>query len=405
MSRERYQRGSLKKIGKTRKMWQARWHVWERQPDGSEERRPRKRILGPVSEINKGQAQEKLDAIIKAETSQITVRDVPADPIFADVWDRYAELKSASWGTSTRKTVQSIFVGGKKSKQPPVLQLIGGRRVRELTGDPLQELLNTMAARGDSTSKIKQARSYLSAALDYAHAERLIDTNPATRLELPTKLMRKPCERFLSLEEVRALLSAAHGREHLVLRIFINCGLRPGELFALKEDDLDLGGLRIDEALKEKERGADRIGDPKTEGSKAFVAVSPGLRQEIEMWIYARRQQKPYHAAASSTASDLLFPNEAGKTFRIGNYLKRVLKPLAEKAGIHDLTYQALRRTCATHFASEGGPKATQTQLRHSQLSMTGHYIKQIPAEVQAAVDAMDEKLCVGAETKHGLLQ
>ena len=400
MNRERYQRGSLKKIGKRRKMWQARWHVWVGQADGTEARRPRKKILGPVSNMNKGEAQEKLDALIKAETSQITVVNGSVDPTFAEVWNRYASLKTGSWGTSTRMTVQSIFVGGKKSKKPSVLQLVGTRRVRELTRDPLQDLLNTMAARGDSASKVKQARSYLCAALEYARGERMIDVNPAVKLELPMKLLRKPCERFFSLEEVRRLLSEAHGREHLILRIFVNCGLRPGELFALRENDVAPGKLLIDEAVKEKELGAERLGEPKTQGSKACVAISPGLQEEIEIWIAARRQSRPYHTTATSTDSDLLFPNEAGKAFRLGNYLKRVLKPVAEKAGIADLTYQALRRTCATHFSVEGGPKATQTQLRHTQLAMTGLYIKQVPEEVRAAVQAMDEKLCAGTEPK-----
>jgi integrase len=262
-----------------------------------------------------------------------------------------------------------------------------------------------MAGRGDSHSAVKKVRTYVAAALEYARDERYILTNPARSLEVPSKLLAKPCERFFSLEEVRNLLSQAHGREHLILRIFINTGLRPGELFALREDDVEAGRLRIDEAIHEKERGADRVGEPKTEGSKACVAISPGLQEEIEMWIAARRQQKPYHATAKSDSSDLLFPNEAGQPFRIGNYLKRTLKPLAEKAGIFDLTYQALRRTCATHFNSEGGPKAAQTQLRHTQLAMTGLYIKQIPEEVRAAVEAMDEKLCAGTEPTEGTIQ
>jgi integrase len=404
MNRERYQRGSLKKIGKQRKMWEARWHVWERQADGAEKRRPRKKVLGPVAELTKSVAQEKLDALIKAETSQLSVIDRSVDPTLADVWNRYAKLKAGTWSTTTAKTIQSVFTGGKTSKRPSVLALIGARKIRELTRDPLQDLLNTMAARGDSFSKVKKARTYLAAALEYARDERYITANPARSLELPSKLLAKPCERFYSLEEVRALLSKTHDREHLVLRIFINCGLRPGELFALREDDVEPGRLRIDEALHEKEKGPYRIGDPKTEGSKAYVAISAGLEEEIRIWIGARRQQQSYHKKASAASSDLLFPNEAGKPFRIGNYLKRVLKPLAKKAGIGDLTYQALRRTCATHFNAEGGPKATQTQLRHTQLAMTGRYIKQIPEEVRSAVQAMDEKLCAGTAEK-GLVQ
>ena len=112
------------------------------------------------------------------------------------------------------------------------------------------------------------------------------------------------------------------------------------------------------------------------------------------MWIQARRQQRPYHATASSVRSDLLFPSETGTTFRLGNYLKRILKPLAAKAGILDMTYQALRRTSATHFQKHGKPRDIQAQLRHSKLEMTGRYVKEIPEQVRAAVESMDRELC-----------
>ena len=402
MSRERYQRGSLKKVGKSPKKWRGRWHIYVKQPDGSEKICKREKILGLAPELTKSQAQEKLDALIRAVTGQLGA-ELPADPTFAEVWKQYADLKSASWETSTRKTVQSVFVGGKLSKQPSILTLIGARKVRGLTRGLLQDLLNSMASRGDSTSKVKQARTYLAAVLDYAQDERLIDSNPARKLELPTRLLRTPCERFYSLDEVHRLFSKAHGREHVVLRIFINCGLRPGELFALCKDDVEPGRLRIDEAVKEKERGAKRIGETKTPGSRAYVSISQGLQEELEIWIQAHQQERPYHTSAKWASSNLIFPNEAGKPFRLGNYLKRYLKPLAKKAGIDDMTYQALRRTCATHFQKHGKPRDIQAQLRHTKLEMTGRYIKEIPEEVRAAVDSMDRELCANTDVVSAL--
>jgi integrase len=401
MSRERYQRGSLKKIGKTRKMWRGRWHIYVKQADGSEKLRKREKILGPVSELIKSQAQEKLDALIKASTRQIS-GELPPDPTLEEVWRRYVELKSASWSTATRKTVQSVFAGDAE-RHPSILTLIGARRVRELTRGPLQELLNTMAASGDSYSAVKKVRTYLSAALDYARDEHMITENPARKIELPTRLLRKPCERYYSLEEVHRLIANAHGREHLVLRIFLNCGLRPGELFALREDDIQPGQLRVDEAVKDKERGAARLGETKTVGSTAYVGISTGLQEELEMWVQARRQQQPYHKAAVSETSNLLFPSETGTTFRLGNYLKRYLKPLAKKAGVLDMTYQALRRTCATHFQKHGKPRDIQAQLRHSKLEMTGRYVKEIPDQVRAAVENMDHELCPQTENECGV--
>lgn len=395
MSRERYQRGSLKKVGKTRKMWRGRWHVYVRGSDGSEKICKREKILGPVSELSKAEAQEKLDGHIKATNQQLSAH-LPADCTFRELWSRYAALKAAAWSTATRKVVTSVFSGStQRKKRPSILTLIGDRRIRDLTREPLQELLNGMAARGDSYSVVKKARTYIAAALEFARDEHLLADNAARKLELPTQLLRAPCERYYSLEEIQRLLSKAHGREHLVLRIFINCGLRPGELFALREDDVEPGQLRIDEAVKEAERGPKRMGATKTVASKAYVGISTGLQEELKIWIAARRQKTAYHTTASGSPSDLLFPNEKGRPFRIGNFLKRYLKPLAKEAGIPDLTYQALRRTCATHFQKHGKPRDIQAQLRHSKLEMTGRYVKEIPDQVRAAVQKMDGELCV----------
>ena len=79
--------------------------------------------------------------------------------------------------------------------------------------------------------------------------------------------------------------------------------------------------------------------------------------------------------------------------FQIRNYLRRVLKPLAKRAGILDMTYQALRRTCATHFQRHGTPRDTQAQMRHSSMRMTNWYQKEMPEAVREAVESMDAEL------------
>jgi len=275
--------------------------------------------------------------------------------------------------------------------------MIGSRRIGQLTRDPLQECLNEMAARGDSFSAVKKARTYINAALEYALDENLIAKNPARRLELPGKRLRKPCGRFLSLEEVRRLLSAAADvgpRERLIMHLFMVCGLRAQELFVLRADDVESGTLRIDEALKETEKGNARIGETKSLTSNGYVALSPELAKELQIWMQIRNLADPYHRTSQSAPNDLLFPSETGTPYRIGNYLKRVLKPVAQKANIPDLTYQALRRTFATHFQKYGSPKDAQAQLRHSRLEMTGWYMKQIPESVRAAVEKMDVDIC-----------
>ena len=95
--------------------------------------------------------------------------------------------------------------------------------------------------------------------------------------------------------------------------------------------------LRIDEAVKEKEKGANRIGETKTETSDAWVAVPPELARDLKAWVARHAQRHDPRA--------FLFPTATGTAYRVGNFLKRVLKPLAKIAGIEDFDFRAMRST------------------------------------------------------------
>jgi hypothetical protein len=120
----------------------------------------------------------------------------------------------------------------------------------------------------------------------------------------------------------------------------------------------------VDKALKETERGEKRLGTrTKTRGSKGYVAISADLEREIRGWI----------EFASLGPDDFLFPSEAGTPFQIRNYLKRIPKPLAARAGITDMT--------------------------HSSMRMTNWYQKKIPEAVREAVESMGWGTVAGDES------
>jgi integrase len=76
------------------------------------------------------------------------------------------------------------------------------------------------------------------------------------------------------------------------------------------------------------------------------------------------------------------------------NYRNRILKPLAERAGIPDLDLLTLRRTCATHFGQKATPKDTQAQLRHADPWTTLKYYQQsIPESVKRAAVALESDI------------
>jgi integrase len=151
-------------------------------------------------------------------------------------------------------------------------------------------------------------------------------------------------------------------------------------------DDFEGSQLRIDEALKERQPAEDRVGDTKTDESDSYVPVPSALGREIEEWI-ARHPDGQNPRA-------FLFPSASGTAFSVGNYLKRHIKPLAEKAGVHAVTHQAFRRTSSTHIQNHATVKDMQRHLRHSDPQTTlKHYAKVIPQSLRAAVAALDEKM------------
>jgi integrase len=306
------------------------------------------------------------------------VKQGAAIATFGDLWTAFCAVKSGRWSKKTKEDMRYLFA-------KHVIPIIGSQPPREVTLTSLQLLLNKMAADGYRKSAVEKVRTHSRACFDYATDEDLIEKNPARKLVMPN-IQKKSCERFLTMDELRALLSKATPREHVILRILAVCGLRPAEILVLRIEDYEGTQLRIDEALKERQKGEDRIGETKTAESDNYVPVPPDLGREIEAWIAAHPDRNNPRA--------FLFPNSSGTAFGVGNYLKRHLKPLAEKVGIQDLTHQAFRRTSSTHMQNHASVKDMQRHLRHTDPQTTlKHYAKVIPESLHAAVAALDAQI------------
>ncbi len=369
--------GWLRKIERREgKVWVGFFHLWATDANSRRVRTKKEKTLGPAS-MPKHRAQQKLAEYIEEYTGRVT-RLGSSINTFTDLWKAFSAVKSGRWSQKTREDRRYLF--GKH-----VLPIIGNQSPRDVSLTSLQLLLNKMAEDGYGKSAVGQIRTYIKACFEYATDEDLIEKNPARKLVMPN-IQKKSCERFLSVDELRSLLSQACPREHLILRILAVCGLRPAEVLVLRIEDFEGTQLRIDEALKERQRGEHRIGETKTDESDNYVPVPPDLAREIEAWIAEHPERNDTRA--------FLFPNRAGTAFSVGNYLKKRLKPLAEKAGIHDLTHQAFRRTSSTHMQNHATVKDMQRHLRHTDPQTTlKHYAKVIPASLHAAVAALDAQI------------
>ena len=379
--------GWIKKVDRLRegKVWVGFFHLYVADPSGRAVRRKKEKTLGPAT-MPKHEAQQKLAEYIEEYTGRL-IRQGDTIESFVELWKAFSAVKAGSWSKKMREDMKYLF-------DKHVIPVLGQYSPQEIKLTPLQLLVNRVADDGYSKTTVQRIRTYLKACFEYAIDEDLIPKNPARKLAMPN-IRKKSCERFLSVEEVQTLLAAASPREHLVLRIYAVCGLRPAEALALRIDDFEGNQLRIDEALKERQLGEDRFGGTKTAESDSYVPVPPDLSREIAEWIAIHPQRDNRRA--------FLFLNRRGTAFSVGNYLKKQLKPLAKLVGIPDLTQQAFRRTSSTHIQKHGTVKDMQRHLRHSDPRTTlKHYAKAVPESLRAAVEALDAQITGRPEGQKG---
>ena len=291
---------------------------------------------------------------------------------------------------SAGNIIQKHIIAGRIGRQPIV----------DLTEPMLQSWINEYVTAGASRSLLKGVLLHTRAIFKHARKAKIIADNPAEGLRAKSK--QKPSERYLSVRECRRLLAELSGRDHLIVRILIQLGLRPEELFALRRNDVQGDQLCIDEALVDGRSAA-----LKTDASAAYMYVPREIRLELKSWL----ESKP------GEPNDWLFRTAHGRPGPLNqnNYRERILQPAAIRAAIGvsdsgkkdkkgkpilrtDVDFRCLRRTCATLFGAKAkDPKSTQTQLRHADPTVTlKHYQKSIPESVRSAGDELERDLAFG---------
>ncbi len=379
--RERGQNGTLQVVGKLRKRWRGHYWIYETLPDGSEARIHKAVVLGLKAEMTRQQAKDALRQII-VRNADLKRPEATKPMTFGQFWrERFLPMYEKKWKISSRQTqIDNI--------ERYCVQLLENALLVDIEKFELQMITNRLAQQY-SKSVVTKFLIWSRAILEEAVDQDFISKNPARKLVTPET--RPENKRFLQLDEIPLVLSRVPFREGLILRMSLVLGLRPGELFALRWDDIVGYALRLDESTIDGQLYATL----KTKESKGFVALPSSLRADLAKW---RRIQNP------SSEQDFIFPNAEGGVYRVDNYRADVLRPalkrVADETGIIGIDFRACRRTCGTHLSQYGGVKEVQAHLRHARATTTlDIYIQEIPAAVRTAVEKLDAILTNADQT------
>jgi site-specific recombinase XerD len=170
---------------------------------------------------------------------------------------------------------------------------------------------------------------------------------------------------LLTPTEVEQLLRACSSRaptgirNRALIALAWRCGLRIGEILALKPKDLDLatGTLVVQHGKGDKRRA---------------VGVDAGTAALIERWLSVREKRKV-------SARAPVFCTLSGGSID-QSYVRHLLPRLARKAGIEKRTHaHGLRHAFAVELEREGGTITTiRDLLGHSSAAVTDRYLRRL---------------------------
>ena len=274
--------------------------------------------------------------------------------------------------------------------------VIGAKTLRALAPDDVERLLADLVKRGMARSSVTRVRSVLVMALKWAQRRKLVAWNAAEMAEVPATARAPKEGRSLTLDQAKALLTAAEThRLGALVTVGVMLGLRPGELTGLRwaDVDLDAGVLRVVQARK-RERGDDgaevlRFGEPKTPKSRRSIDLPTpavaALRRHSKMQATERLR-----AGARWVDLDLVFPTSIGTPTNPSN-LRRDVAELTEAAGIGTWTPYALRHSAGSLLSDADVPLERIADLfGHTDTRMLERvYRHPVKATVDAAVAPM----------------
>lgn len=268
---------------------------------------------------------------------------------------------------------------------------IGAMKVKQIKPLHLQKILNGLTCYSDSY--ISKIYDILRQIFTEAYRNNMIANNPADAIKKPQGKKKRARRAITPYERAITLKVAEYHRGGLFVLIMLYCGLRPGEVAALKWCDVDMERKLIH--VHQANKADDIIGDPKTAAGERYVPVPKDLAQR-----FLREKRYPLNWVCTDSRGNRLtkssirnlwesFKREmniaAGcRVFR--NQLQPPY-PIAE-----DLCLYCYRHTYCTDLQAAGVPINVAKELMgHSSIAVTAEiYTHRSDAAVQNAAALID---------------
>ena len=247
----------------------------------------------------------------------------------------------------------------------------------EMSTESLERWLSARPAALSNRTREKYVTA-LNAIFKRARRVWKLSTNPAADLERPRVRNAKSIEVYAP-EEVWALVRAADEQDGVTYLVAAFCGLRMGEVLALRWREVDFTRrvIRVRESYTQH-----RVDTPKSSSMRAVPMADPVAKALAQL---ANRE-------AFNGDGDLVFPNEVGE-HQNPKRLRQRYRATQAAAELRPLSFHDLRHTFGTLAINRADPVQVQHWMGHADLKTTMRYLhyRQRADEADLLSEAFEE--------------
>lgn len=279
-----------------------------------------------------------------------------------------------------------------------IIAILGDKKLKYLSQIDIQETANELCEKGYTDRSIKEAIGVFRNCLDIAVVNNIINVNPCISIVVKNANTQKE-RRVLTVQEQNTFLEEAKSSYYEeVYKFLLLTGLRIGEFSALRWEDIDWAGQRINISRSMQTayingKKIEEITTPKTNNSYRSIPFFNETESVLKSW---KRKQDEYKKSlgdrwrANPEHGDLVFTSTMGSPvtrYVIVHDIKRVVDNINMKEMNNAMRENrtpvlfkhvhphAFRHTFATRCFEKGlDPVFVQNIMGHSNYSTTLSY-------------------------------
>ena len=268
-----------------------------------------------------------------------------------------------------------------------------GRSIDRIDTQLVSDYLVAKQRGGLSSKTVGNQLTFLHGVFRHAMKKGWAYANPVAAVDRPRDAEADADIRFLTHEEVEALLRCAVDEEFAVVDyplylVAVTCGMRQGELVALRWRDIDWVASVIRVRVSYT-RG--NWGTPKSRRSSRAVPITTRIATELERLFQRSNRQGD---------DDLVFGHPQLGSVLDASKLRKRFKTAVATAGVRPVRFHDLRHTFGTQAAAAGVPLRTlQEWMSHRDYKTTLIYADYAPRSHERAL--LELAFSTGARDPH----